>query len=525
MSLTKVLRAEEAGVNPGAVLDMLEDIEKHGAGNHSFILARNGKIAVEKYNAPYRAEHARGMFSASKGFISIAVGFLLDEGKLKLDTPILDLLPEFARYRRDKRYERVTVEALLTMHSGKKCGFIRNLAKGDYSEYFMKSGFEKEVRFVYSNDDVYMLSKIVTVLTGQSVTDYLMPRLFGPLGIERPFWELSLQGIEAGFSGLYITPMDLAKVCQCYLDGGVWDGKQVIPKYWAENAGKYHVELPPCYLSCKGYGYYYWGDPHGGFRFDGMFGQFGMVLPKWNAVLVLTDCGNNEREVLEVLFRHIPKLFETPDASRSDELIRAIEESAADRVPSAPRQPEAERALEGKVCHIARYGAVPRGFGIYGQPQSMLPLAVKVAVPRVPKGNLNDFRFSFGDGVCRLSWREGRDENAIECGMDGNRREGVMTLATFEYKTLACAWWESADTLRVHVRAIETVGYKDMAFTFRGNRFSVRWSEVPDFEEWGRTHKGDVSIGPEWLLSLENKLTGFLLRRMNAVFRGRVKKA
>ncbi len=515
---------EEVGVNSGAVLDLLGLIEKGGLKNHSMVIIRDGKIAVEKYTAPYSADYAHSMFSVSKGFVALAIGYLLDEGKIpSVDTPILDLLPEFAEYKKDERYEKITVKALLTMHSGKKCSFIRHMARGDYAEFFMKAPFKKKVEFVYSNDDVYMLAKTVNVLTGQTVVDYLMPRLFEPLGIDRPFWELTQMGIEAGATGLYLKTMDLAKVCLCYLQGGFWENKQVIPKWWAENAGKYYVKLPDYYLSCKDYGFYFWGDPAGGYRFDGMFGQFGIVLPKYNAVIAMTNCGNREKQVLEDIFAAYLKLFSASDGSRAEELKKFIDSNKRFDVPVGQRRTDMEKKIGGKTLRLTSFGFIASCFKIYGHPQSMMPMAIKAAFPKIPWQHYNDFKLNFNKDTVDITWTEDKDTNTVTCGMDGNARKGEMTLATYKFKTLGYAYWKDEKTFVAEIRPIETVGYKTLTFTFDGDKFTLYPESFPRFDEWAKGHMDEVDNIPAWMARIEEKAVDAILKRTHPTFRGKIR--
>lgn len=519
---------EEVGVNSRVVLEMLDTVEKGGVYNHSTIILRNGKIAFEKYNAPYSPEYAHDMFSVSKGFISLAVGYLIEEGKIKsVKDKMLDYLPEFEKYKSDARYDNITIEALLTMHSGKKCSFIRHMARGNYDEFFMKAKFKKEVHFVYSNDDVYMLSRIVCRLTGGTVVDYLMPRLFEPLGIERPFWERTTQECEAGSTGLYLKSMDLAKVCQCYLDGGVYEGKQVIPKYWAEAAGKYYVPLPKFYGTSKDYGYYFWGDRYGGYRFDGMFGQWGIVCPKWNAVVVMTDVGNTEKAMIEKIFDYLPRIFEEPGDEKENypEYVAAVEKSKEFVIPTSPRQKETEKKIEGKTFELKKFGAFARGFQIYGHAQSVMPTCIKATFSRIPWDNFNDFSFKFGEDYVDITWREDKDTNTVRCGMNGEWAKDNMTLATFPFKTLGYAYWIDEKTLFAQIRPIETAGYTNWTFTFDDKKFRLQSEGYPSFQSWALGHMDEVDTLPDWVTNIEHKGVIMVTKPLiKPVFKGKVKK-
>ena len=214
-------RPEDVGVSSNAIFDFLREVEESGAENHGLIVVRHGKIAFEGYRYPYSASTPHTMFSVTKSLVSTAVGFAVDEGLLSLDTRIEPYFSEYFHVK-SKRWNRVTVEALLTMRSGKAFTFLQDMT-ADYAKIFMMSPFRANNNFLYSNNDAYMLSALLQKITGQSVVDYLTPRLFEPLGIEKPFWETNAFGVCIGGTGCYLTVRDMAKIGCCYLNGGKYE--------------------------------------------------------------------------------------------------------------------------------------------------------------------------------------------------------------------------------------------------------------------------------------------------------------
>src|SRR5207237_1000798 len=151
--------------------------------------------------------------------------------------------------------------------------------------------FKPGTHFLYNTSATYMLSAAVQKATGQTVLDYLKPRLFDPLGIEDPAWETSPQGISTGGFGLSVRTEDIANFGQLYLRKGKWHGKQLVPEAWVDAATAPQTSngSNPKSDWDQGYGYQFWRCRHGAYRGDGAFGQFCIVLPEQDAVLAITS--------------------------------------------------------------------------------------------------------------------------------------------------------------------------------------------------------------------------------------------
>ena len=163
-----------------------------------------------------------------------------------------------------------------------------------------------------------MLSAIVQKVTGDKLVDYLYPRLFRPLGIVNVKWQESPEGINCGGWGLYLKTEDLAKMGQLFLQKGKWNSKQLLPESWIEEATTSKIaSLPsgmrPENLTMKpqdsdwlqGYGYQMWRCRHNGFRADGAAGQYIIVLPEKDAVIVTTANINDMQAEINLIWKHI----------------------------------------------------------------------------------------------------------------------------------------------------------------------------------------------------------------------------
>ncbi len=220
---------------------------------------------------------------------------------------------------------------------------------------FFSCPIEKEpgTRFLYNTGATYMLSAVVQKVTGMRVVDYLTPRLFEPLGIDKPFWEQCPKGIDTGGFGLMLAPEDIAKFGQFLLQRGMWEGKRLLPAAWFDRATFPHSDNSitgsgPDWSA--GYGYQFWRCVSGGYRGDGAFGQYCVVLPQHDMVVAITSNARDMQQVLTDLWVHLlPGVGRAPaepgeaDAAFAEELLHT-----AHRLPCACRQSGPEQKISGK---------------------------------------------------------------------------------------------------------------------------------------------------------------------------------
>ena len=222
----------------------LAAVEEHHEELHSIMVLKSGKVLLEKQIAP---DTAHVMHSVSKTFTATAVGFAIEEGLLHLEDKIVDLFPESVPEAPQAFLADVTIRNLLTMNSGHgkdPTGSIRS-GNGDWIRGFMEwpIDYEPGTCYCYNSLGTYLLSAAVQKVTGEKVVDYLEPRLWKPLGIEKPHWLESPAGINTGGWGLYLHTEDMARMGLCLLSGGQFGGKQVIPAAWVAEMSKAQV---PC---------------------------------------------------------------------------------------------------------------------------------------------------------------------------------------------------------------------------------------------------------------------------------------
>ncbi len=313
---------ESQGISSAAILEYIEAADRQVNSMHSFMLVRHGQVVVEAWWQPEASHKPHVLWSLSKSFTSTAVGLAVSEGKLSIDDPVLKFFPEDAPAEPSDNLRAMRVRDLLTMTAGHQ-DEVNLRDAGDWVKAFLNHPVPHEpgTHFQYNTPATYMLSAIVQKVTGQTLLDYLTPRLFAPLGIENPKWDASPQGISIGGYGLYLRTADIAKFGQLNLQHGQWNGQQLVPADWIEQATSKQVPNGSDAQSDwnQGYGFQFWCCRHAAFRGDGMNGQFCIVLPEQDAVLAITANTNDMQGELNLVWdKLLPALGEQPLADNPD---------------------------------------------------------------------------------------------------------------------------------------------------------------------------------------------------------------
>ncbi len=306
---------EAQGVSSEKLLSFLEAADSIDSMN-SLMIVRHGHVVAEGWWKPYRAEARHSLYSLSKSFTSTAVGLAIAEGKLKLHDPVVQFFPEDTPAEPSDQLKAMRVSDLLRMATGQQTEPPRTKDES-WTKTFLAHPvpFKPGTHFLYNTSATYMQSAIVQKVTGQTVLDYLRPRLFEPLGIEEPTWEMSPQGISTGGYGLNIRTEDIAKFGQLYLQNGQWNGRQLVPADWIAQATSLQTSngSNPASDWDQGYGYQFWRCRHDAYRGDGAFGQYCIVLPKRDAVIAITSGVKDMQEVLNQVWDKLLPALESDE--------------------------------------------------------------------------------------------------------------------------------------------------------------------------------------------------------------------
>ncbi|MCD7971721.1 MAG: beta-lactamase family protein [Candidatus Azobacteroides sp.] len=286
------------------------------------MIIRNGKVVYENWFGDHAANKPHIMNSVSKTFTAMAVGFAVAENSIGIHDKVTSFFPDKLPEVISPELAELEIVHLLTMSVGYETDPTYEIwdKEEDWIEQFLAFPIihKPGSQFVYNSMATYVLSAILQKVTGEKLPDYLYPRLFRPLGITGIIWQESPQGITTGGWGLYITTEDMAKMGQFILQKGVWDGKQLIPASWIEEmSGKQVASLPAGVKQedlevspkdsdwLQGYGYQMWKSRHHSFRADGAGGQFILVLPEKNTVIVTTAAENDMQAELNLIWKYI----------------------------------------------------------------------------------------------------------------------------------------------------------------------------------------------------------------------------
>jgi CubicO group peptidase (beta-lactamase class C family) len=307
---------EKENVDVQGIEAYLDELKKDSIEIHSLMLVRNGKVVYEKWFEGNSPDSLHIMNSVSKSFTAAAVGFAIGEGLISLDDKVVSFFPADLPDTVSAYLAQLRICDLLTMTAGQAKEPART-GDDNWIKGFLATPvtIEPGTRFYYNSMASFMLSAIVQKVTGQPIFEYLQPRLFEPLHIENIYWQSNSQGINVGGWGLFIKTEDMAKFGLLFLQNGVWEGKQILPKGWVEQASKLQIATPAGWPGdgadkpgdewAEGYAFQMWRCKHNVYRADGARGQFIFVIPEKNTVIAITSNTNNTGPEISLIWEYI----------------------------------------------------------------------------------------------------------------------------------------------------------------------------------------------------------------------------
>lgn len=477
----KHVTPEEVGVNSSVIKAFIDEINKKKLGLQSFTIVRHDKVCSQCFWKPYSAEYPHVMYSMSKSVTSTAIGFAISEGLLSLDDKVSDFFPEYTAAKFSPN-NKLTIRNLLTMRSDKLITFLDEKGNTDWVRNFFDAPFmlPTDTKFNYVSENTFMLSAIISKVTGMSMVDYLYPRMFEPLGIQKPFWEADGKGNNAAGWGLYMKSEDIAKFFLPYIHEGKWiDGTQLVPAEWVKEATSKQTEtVRDGYKDYMcGYGYQFWRNSSpNSYRADGLFGQRCLMFPYYDALVVLNSGESEDYKIMEVFWKYFPLCFESGSLPENKEahkeLLDTISNCATEDLFAKPRNPVMEhkinnRPIKCKTNHFTSVVSITVLNMLYNKP-----------------GKINEIKFNFKDDCLLFSWKEKDQENTIEVGLDGEYRESEMHLKDLNYHAFSKAAWQEDGSLKVWIRPIETAHVRKFRFIFHENNdVEIINESKPTFQE------------------------------------------
>lgn len=460
---------ESVGIRSQAVLDMLGELYRQGIEMHSFMLLRHGKVCAEGAWKPYRPQVQHIMFSFSKSLTSTAVGFAVQEGLLSLDERLIDIFPEESPKDPGENLQKATVRHLLMMG----CGHETEIEWGatgdpDWIRAFLHHPFvyEPGSHFMYNTAGTNLLSAILNKKTGLTLTEFLRPRLIEPLGLSDIRCQPMSDGTEMGGAGYSLTIEDMARFVQFVANRGRWEGRQLLNEAWFDMATKKQIENrgagwggDPDWQ--QGYCFQFWRcEPEGVFRGDGAFGQYGIVMTKQDAVLVIQSASLKLQAVLTAVWEKLlPGMEEAPLPENQKEyhILRHRLENLTLNTMLGVRNPGAEASLNGAV--YLPDGPIDACTDLVGGIGKFVP----------DGGAITSLSFAFSGTDAALLCTQENDSYEIPLGMEG---EFVLTeIGGVPYGVNSR--WRAPDTLEAEIRNTRMAGGKRFLFRFTGNKMTL----------------------------------------------------
>lgn len=393
---------EEQGVSSAEISGFIAATDKFDSMN-SFMLVRHGHVIAEGWWTPYNPASRHSLYSLSKSFTSTAVGIAIAEGKLSLDDEVLKAFPDAALSEPSGQLKSMRMSDLLRMNTGHQTEPPRTGESWIKSFLAHPVPFKPGTHFLYNTSATYMQSAMVQKATGQTVLDYLQPRLFAPLGIEKPTWEMSPEGIATGGYGLSLRTEDIAKFGQLYLQDGMWEGKQLVQAEWiaAATARQTSNGSNPASDWDQGYGYQFWRCRHGAYRGDGAFGQYCIVLPEQDAVIAITSGLRDMQAVLNLVWdKLLPAMQSAPLTENKAAQAELMKQLATLMVRMPTKNAEPSKLLGKKFVFAANERKIESAILRAGETagSTILELKIDGAVQQIACGHnrWEKARFAFG---------------------------------------------------------------------------------------------------------------------------------
>ena len=488
-------------------LDASKDTEMH-----HFMALRHGKVICECNFAPYPKGMWHITHSMCKSITGMAIGMLIEEEKLKLDENIYDIFPDHINAFSKIFRPVITVENLLTMTSGITFNESGIVSGNDWLGSFLNASVNGKpgTEFQYNSLNTYVLSAIVTKRTGETLTEYLTPRLFGPLGITKYYWETCPKGITKGGWGLFLCAEDMAKLGQLYLQRGKWNGQQLVSEYWIEISTARHLKTQN---DTYGYGYQLWMEQRpGSFEYNGMLGQNVIIYPDMDMVLV-TNAGNKEMFqdciMLNIIRKYFPVNYHPADVlpenplsysllkrlcgelengennNRSTSLRGGWKRNVVSRRKHSDKKYSyrISAAVDRPSDHHSFMRAVSgRTYVMEQQNIGIAPLFVQVFHNNMTDG-ISEISFTYDAGNFYVSFTEGEVIHKLPVGF-GRAADGCVDLHGEHYLVATLGEFARDENdipvLKLEITFIEEcVKRKAHIFFHEDNGIEIRWNETP----------------------------------------------
>ena len=504
---------ESQGISSNLFAALLRELDaSKDTDMHHFMALRHGKVICECNFAPYPKGMWHITHSMCKSITGMAIGMLIEEEKLKLDENIYDIFPDHINAFSKIFRPVITVEHLLTMTSGVTFNESGIVSGNDWLGSFLNASVNGKpgTEFQYNSLNTYVLSAIVTKRTGETLTEYLTPRLFGPLGITKYYWETCPKGITKGGWGLFLCAEDMAKLGQLYLQRGKWNGQQLVSEYWIEISTARHLKTQN---GTYGYGYQLWMEQRpGSFEYNGMLGQNVIIYPDMDMVLV-TNAGNKEMFqdciMLNIIRKYFPVNYHPADVLPENPLSYSLLKRLCGELENGEnnnrstslrgrwkrnvvsRRKHSDKKYSYRISaavdrpsdhHSFMRAVSGRTYVMEQQNIGIAPLFVQVFHNNMTDG-ISEISFTYDAGNFCVSFTEGEVIHKLPVGF-GKAADGCVDLHGEHYLVATLGEFARDENdipvLKLEITFIEEcVKRKVHIFFHEDNGIEIRWNETP----------------------------------------------
>lgn len=457
-------------------LDAVESEKKHEV--HSLMVLRKGQVAAEGWWSPYGPESKHTMYSVSKTFTASAIGLAVAEGKLKVTDKVVSFFPESLPATVSPYLAELEIKDLLSMTVGHDKSFNQEVfTEEDWGKAFLSMPIANKpgTKFLYNTSASYILSAIIQKVSRNSLLEYLQPRLLDPLGITGVDWETDLDGVPVGGWGIRVKTEDMAKLGQLFLQKGHWNGKQILPESWIEQANTMKIMQEPDALAEKmaandwiqGYGYQMWRSRFNSYRADGAFGQYILILPELDGVIAITSETSDMQGLLDLVWKYLLPAFDGNGATEKN-LDKNLKNLSLAPVKGKSNK-KLEKEINKSTYHIDNHNNMVNIFNLkFLKGNSRMTLKV----------GEESHEFLLGSGEWVLGTTDRKGPNLFHFAQ--NQLEGLAP-----FKVAGSYAWKDSETLEIKLKYYESPHTETILITFEGDQAEIVFkNSFENREDW-----------------------------------------